>query len=93
MTHRPGKSHGNSDALSGKVCQRQEQNESKDTNHNPDQHNEETMSINMTAVELSRAVTRGQQQSDSLLSSSQVNFCLRTGNLLTYIKISYPSQL
>ena len=76
MTHRPGRSHGKSDALSGipcKVCQRQEQNESKDTNdHNPDLHNEETMSINMTTVKLSRAVTRGQQQSDSLLSSRLV---------------------
>ena len=77
VTHRPGRSHGNSDALSRipcKVCQRQEQNESKDTNdHNPDLHNEETMSINMTTVELSRAVTRGQQQSDASaqLKSSQ----------------------
>ena len=77
VTHRPGRSHGNSDALSRipcKVCQRQEQNESKDTNdHNPDLHNEETMSINMTTVELSRAVTRGQQQSDvsAQLKSSQ----------------------
>ena len=77
VTHRPGRSHGNSDALSRipcKVCQRQTQNESKDTNdHNPDLHNEETMSINMTTVELSRAVTRGQQQSDASaqLKSSQ----------------------
>ena len=79
VTHRPGRSHGNSDALSRipckcKVCQRQEQNESKDTNdHNPDLHNEETMSINMTTVELSRAVTQGQQQSDASaqLKSSQ----------------------
>ena len=77
VTHRPGRSHGNSDVLSRipcKVCQRQEQDESKDTNdHNPDLHNEETMSINMTTVELSRAVTRGQQQSDvsAQLKSSQ----------------------
>ena len=69
MTHRSGRPQGNSDALSRiacEVCQRQEQNESKDTNdHNPGLHNEETVSINMTTVELSSAVTQGQQQSDA----------------------------
>ena len=68
-THRPGRSHGNSDALSRvpcKVCQRQEQNESKDTNeHNPDLHNEETGSDSKPTAELFRAVTRGQQQNEA----------------------------
>ena len=69
VTHRPGRSHGNSDALSRvpcKVCQRQEQNESKDTDeHNPDLHNEETGSDSKPTAELIRAVTRGQQQNEA----------------------------
>lgn len=69
VSHRPGKAHGNSDALSRvpcKVCQRQEQNESKDTEeHNPDLHSEMIGSDNKPAVEVSRAVTRGQQQDEA----------------------------
>ena len=63
VTRRPGRSHGNSDALSRvpcKVCQRQAQNESKDTDeYNPDLHSEEIRSDNKPTAELSRAVTRG----------------------------------
>ena len=68
MTHRPGRSHGNADTLSRipcKVCQRQEQNRSKDPDeHDPDLHTE-TGSDHKLQTELSRAVTRGQQQNEA----------------------------
>ena len=69
LKNRPWRAHGNSDALSRvpcKVCQRQEQNEIKDTDeHNPDLNSEEIGSDSKPTTELSPAVTRGQQQNEA----------------------------
>ena len=72
-------SHGNADALSRipcKVCQRQEQNESKDPDeHNPDLHTE-TGSDHKPPIESSRAVTRGQQQNEATAKLKPNQFLL-----------------
>ncbi|MCG8033357.1 MAG: DDE-type integrase/transposase/recombinase, partial [Candidatus Thiodiazotropha taylori] len=69
VTHRPGKSHGNADALSRipcKVCQRQEQNEIKNAEeHDPELLEDNSVSDQKPSEEVSRAVTRGQQQNEA----------------------------
>ena len=80
VSHRPGKSHGNSDALSRipcKVCQKQEQNSAKHAEeHNPDLHTEDIGSDSKPTVEISRAVTRGQQQKEATAQLKSNQFLL-----------------
>ena len=80
VSHRPGRCHGNSDALSRipcKVCLRQEKNENKDSNgHNPEWHNENENSEMHDLTNLSRAVTRGQQKNEATAQLKHSQFLL-----------------
>ena len=80
VSHRPGKSHGNSDALSRipcKVCQKQEQNNGNHAEeHNPDLHTGDTGSDSKPTVEITRAVTRGQQQKEATAQLKSYQFLL-----------------
>ena len=79
VTHRPGRPQRNADTLSCipcKVCQRQEQNRSKDPDeHDPDLHTE-TGSDQKPQTELSYAVTRGQQQNEATAQLKPNQFLL-----------------
>ena len=94
MTHRPGRSHENSDALSRVPCkfgQCQEQNESKDTDeHNPDLQSEEIGSNNKPTAELSRAVTRGQQQNEATAQLKPNQFLLEDWEPSTVRQLTDP---
>lgn len=83
VTHRPGRLHGNSDAMSRipcKVCLRQENNENIDTDcHNPEMHSDMSHGTNelesIETAKQTRAVTRG-QQSEAMAQLKQTELLL-----------------